>query len=71
MRNDKRKQTIRRPDVRSLKMQPKTRYNKYSEKDVPQIKLCGDWLQSLGFHINSRITVTSMQNLLIIRTQTE
>jgi hypothetical protein len=50
---------------------PKTRYNKYSEKDVPQIKLCGDWLQSLGYHINSRITVTSMQNLLIINTQTE
>ncbi|WP_425571136.1 SymE family type I addiction module toxin [Olivibacter ginsenosidimutans] len=67
MRNNKR-QTIRRPDVRSLKIQPKTRFNKYSQKDVPEIKLCGDWLQNLGFQIDSRVTVTSMPNLLIIRT---
>jgi len=42
--------------------------NKYSQKDVPEIKLCGDWLQSLGFEIGDRVTVTSMSNLLIIRT---
>jgi len=67
MRTNKR-QTIRRPDVHSLKIQPKTRINKYSQKDVPEIKLCGDWLQSLGFEIGERVTVTSMSNLLIIRT---
>jgi len=59
---------IRRPDVRSLKIQPKTRFNKYSQKDVPEIKLCGDWLQNLGFQLGARVTVTSMPNLLIIRT---
>ncbi len=67
MRTNKR-QTIRRPDVRSLKIQPKTRFNKYSQKDVPEIKLCGDWLQSLGFELGARVIVTSMPNLLIIRT---
>lgn len=68
MRNDKRKTTIRKPDVRSLKIQPKRRFNKYNEKDVPEIKLCGDWLQNLGFQLGARVTVTSMQNLPIIRT---
>jgi hypothetical protein len=67
MRNDKQK-TIRRPDVRSLKIQPKTRFNKHSQKDVPEIKLCGDWLQNIGFQLGERVTVTSMPNLLIIRT---
>jgi len=67
MRNDKR-ETIRKPDVRSLKIQPKRRFNKYSQKDVPEIKLCGDWLKNLGFQLGSRVTVISMKNLLIIRT---
>jgi hypothetical protein len=58
MRNDKRK-TIRRPDVRSLKIQPKTRFNEYSQKDVPEIKLCGNWLQNLGFQYGTRVTITS------------
>ncbi len=67
MRTQK-KQTIRRPEVRSLKIQPKTRFNKYSQKDVPEIKLCGNWLENLGFQIEDRVTITSMPNLLIIRT---
>ncbi len=57
----------RRPNVRSLKIQPKTRINKYSQKDVPEIKLCGEWLNLLGFEYGTRVTVTSMQELLIIR----
>jgi hypothetical protein len=67
MRNNKTIK-IRRPDVRSLKIQPKTRYNKYSQKDVPEIKLCGDWLLNLGFESGARVTITSMPQLLIIRT---
>lgn len=70
MRNDKR-QSPRRPDVRSLKIQPKTRFNKYSQKDVPEIKLCGEWLQSLGFEQGTRVTVTSMPELLIIRPEAQ
>jgi hypothetical protein len=66
MENGKRK-TVRRPDVRSLKIQPRTRVNRYSQKDVPEIRLCGDWLGHLGFRMGARVTVTSMQELLIIR----
>lgn len=67
MQSNKKAKAIRRPDVRSLKIQPKTRYNRYSQKDVPEIKLCGDWLRELGFQLGERVTVTSMPSLLIIR----
>jgi len=67
MRTSKR-QNSKRPDVRSLKIQPKTRFNRYSNKDVPEIKLCGNWLQNLGFEMGERVTITSMSELLIIRT---
>lgn len=66
MRTNERKN--KKPDVRSLKIQPKTKFNRYSQKDVPEIKLCGNWLQELGFEYGARVTVTSMPNLLIIRT---
>ncbi|TAM98337.1 MAG: type I addiction module toxin, SymE family [Chitinophagaceae bacterium] len=32
------------------------------------MKLCSDWLQNLGFQLGTRVTVTSMPHLLIIRT---
>ncbi len=57
----------KRPNVRSLKIQPKFRSNKYSQKEVPEIKLCGEWLKQFGFEHGERVTVTSMENLLIIR----
>lgn len=34
--------------MRSLKIQPKIRVNKYSQKDVPEIRLCGDWLKIMA-----------------------
>lgn len=53
--------------MRSLKIQPKTRVNKYSQKDVPEIRLCGDWLKNHGFDINARVVVTSLPYLLVIQ----
>lgn len=69
MRNDKRK-TIRKPNVRSLKIQPKVRFNTRSQKNVPEIKLSGNWLHNLGFEPGTIVTVTTMPNLLIIQPQT-
>jgi hypothetical protein len=40
---------IRRPEVRSLKIHPRFRENSYSTVDVPEIRLCGNWLGKLGF----------------------
>lgn len=53
--------------MRSLKIQPKIRVNKYSQKDVPEIRLCGDWLKNHGFAINARVVVTSLPYLLVIQ----
>ena len=73
MRSNKvgKKSAIRRPEVRSLKIQPKFRVNADSNKDVPEIKLCGNWLENLGFVHGRRVLVTTMNELLVIRLQPE
>ncbi len=67
MRNDKRKTTVGKPDVRSLKIQPDTKFNRWSQTTVPVIRLSGVWLENLGFTPEQRVTVTTMNKLLIIR----
>jgi toxic protein SymE len=62
---------VRRPDVRSLKIQPRIRDNRWSRTTAPEIKLCGSWLEQLGFHYGKRVVVTTMKELLIIRLQSE
>lgn len=66
-----RKKSGKRPEVRSLKTQPKTKFNKYSQKDVPEIELCGEWLEKLGFVYGQRVSITTMQRLLVIRVEEE
>jgi len=65
------KKVIRRPEVRSLKIQPRFRENAYSTVEVPEIKLCGNWLSHLGFCQGRRVVVTTMNELLIVRLQSE
>ena len=67
----KKRAGIRRPDVRSLKIQPRFRENAYSTVDVPEIKLCGNWLSQLGFCQGRRVIITTMNELLIVRLQPE
>jgi Toxin SymE, type I toxin-antitoxin system len=67
MRTHKKRETPKRPQVRNLKIQPRTRYNRYSQKDVPEIRFCGNWLHQLGFELETRVTITTMPKLLIIR----
>ena len=65
------KPAIRKAEVRSLKIQPKFRVNTDSNKEVPEIKLCGNWLEKLGFVHGRRVLVTTMNELLVIRLQPE
>lgn len=65
------KKNGKRPELRSLKIQPKTRPNKYHYKDVPEIKLCGNWLEKLGFMHGQRVSITAMPGLLVIRLEEE
>jgi hypothetical protein len=67
----KKKSDVRRPQVRSLKIQPRFRENAYSTVDVPEIKLCGNWLNRLGFCQGRRVIITTMNELLIVRLQPE
>ena len=62
---------ILRPEVRSLKIQPRFRENESSTVNVPEIKLCGSWLSQLGFCQGRRVVVTTMKELLIVRLQPE
>ena len=55
-----------RQTVRYLKIQPKFRVNRWSKSIAPEIKLCGNWLQELGFQYGKKVTVTTMNELLII-----
>jgi hypothetical protein len=62
---------IRKPGVRSLKIQPRTRDNRWSSTTAPEIKLYGNWLEELGFQYGKRVVVTMMKELLIIRVEGE
>lgn len=67
MRTPEKKKASRRPEVRSLKIQPTVKINKWCQTTVPIIKLSGVWLDRLGFSPEQRITVTTWNKLLIIR----
>ncbi|MEX6690897.1 SymE family type I addiction module toxin [Danxiaibacter flavus] len=67
MRTPKKKKVSKRPEVRSLKIQPDIRFNECSQTTVPVIRLSGVWLDKLGFAPEKRVTVTTMNKLLIIR----
>jgi len=67
MRTLEKRKTTKRPEVRSLKIQPDVRFNEWSQTTVPVIRLSGVWLDRLGFTPLQRVTVTTMNKLLIIR----
>lgn len=67
MRTPKKKKPSGQLEVRSLKIQELIRFNRRSRTTVPEITLCGNWLDKLGFTPKSRVNVTTMNKLLIIR----
>ena len=66
-----RKFGVRRPNVRCLKIQSRIRDTRWSRNIAPEIKLCGNWLEELGFEYGKKVVVTTMEGLLIIRLQAE
>lgn len=67
--NKTNKNTPKRPQIRSLKIQPKYRLNRWSKSVVPEIILCGKWLEELGFAKESRVVVHTSKELIVIRPQ--
>ena len=61
------------PTVRYLKLQPFYRFSRTnsSHKKVPELRLCGNWLEQAGFLPENYVSVTVMDGLLLIRSTTE
>jgi hypothetical protein len=55
-----------KPHVRSLKVQSKFRRNRYDNCYVPEIKLCGNWLEKFGFNAEDRVQITAMNRVIVI-----
>ena len=49
-----RKFGVRRPNVRCLKIQSRIRDTRWSRNIAPEIKLCGNWLEELGFEYGKK-----------------
>ena len=61
------------PRVRYLKLQPfyrQPRIKSYRSKIVPELRLCGNWLENAGFSPKNYVSVTIMDGLLVIRSTT-
>jgi hypothetical protein len=69
MRTQVKKAKSKRPAVRSLKIQLQVRNNSLEEKIVPEIRLCGNWLEELGFIPEKGVNITTRKKLLIIRVE--
>lgn len=67
MRTEEKKRTRKRPEVRTLKIQPDIKLNRWSKTIVPVIRLSGVWLEELGFTPQQRVTITTKNKLLVIR----
>jgi hypothetical protein len=67
MRTPKTKNANVQPKVRSLKIQPQIRFNTLSHTTFPEIRLRGNWLGKLGFAPDRRVSITTMDKLLIVR----
>lgn len=55
-----------KPEIRSIKIQPRFRRHKRKHSIVPEIKLSGKWLEQKGFTEGQRVTITTMKGVLVI-----
>jgi len=65
------KSVVSHPQVRSFTIQPRFRESVFASKHVPEIRLCGEWLKKLGFVQGRKVIITTMNELLIVRLESE
>lgn len=53
-------------ETRNLKIQQRYRLSNNRYKTVPEIKLCGNWLEHSGFCIGDKVVVVNLQNGVIV-----
>jgi hypothetical protein len=56
------------PHTRQLKLQPFHRNSTGKAKVVPQLQLCGNWLEKAGFLTDDYVNVIVREGILIIQT---
>lgn len=44
-----------------------SKYRGSSSKEVPELRLVGNWFEELGFGIGDRVSITTREKLLIIQ----
>ena len=54
-----------KPEERKLRICGK--YRGSSSKEVPELRLVGNWFEQLGFGIGDRVSITTREKLLIIQ----
>jgi len=55
------------PAVRTLKIKRSKRYTVHKNIDIPEIKLCGTWLEKLGFQCHKHVDVTCVDGVLNVK----
>ncbi len=71
MRTPRKQTGPKRPKARSLKIQPFIRISRWSRTTVPELTLCGKWLEDFGFEAESRVLVFTYKNRLVIKPDKE
>ena len=60
---------MKRPAIRSLKINKRYRNTQKGTKQVPEIKLCGIWLEQNGFEIGYRVSVVVMEKVIVVKVE--
>ncbi|HEY1038230.1 MAG TPA: SymE family type I addiction module toxin [Bacteroidia bacterium] len=58
-------------EERKLKIYPKYVARAYKGVILPEIRLCGRWLESLGFIAGKSVTIIQEKNKIVITVQDE
>jgi hypothetical protein len=64
-----RKKQSKRPEVRSLKINKRFRNTRKGTKQVPEINLCGNWLEQCGFGKGKRVSVVVMDKVIVVKAE--
>ncbi|MEG1229845.1 MAG: SymE family type I addiction module toxin [Flavobacterium sp.] len=63
---------MKQPEKRQLKIHRKYISRSYHRYVIfPEIRLCGKWLQKIGFNCGNFVTIEHQQNKIIITTNNE
>jgi hypothetical protein len=65
--NNDRKENEVQSCKRKLKIQPFVRLNRYSNKTVPTITLCGNWLEACGFDYGKNVIIEVAKGIIILK----